>query len=258
MNVPVKLFSAVSAKGLHFHMLHGKDNGRIKQKRVCSVDGEEVPFDQVVKGYKLSHDRYVVLGKDELEKFDPKSTKTIDIEDFVDLKDIDPIFYQTTYYLVPDKEAGKAYSLLFYGMNNTDKVGIARMVMRTKGYLCAVRVMGESLALSTLIFSDEIVPQSSIDELEHATVKPNLRELQMATQLIESLSVEVDLSKYKDDYREKVLHLIHKKAEGKEVEVPKEERAPGKVVNLIDVLKASLKARAGAKKIVRTSKRSRA
>lgn len=241
VNIPVKLFSAVSHKEVHFHMLHDEDGARIKQKRVCSLDGAEVPYEHIAKGYEVRPGQYVMIEPEELEKFDPKATHSIDIEDFVDLEEIDPIFFESTYYLAPDKGSGKPYALLLEAIRTTGKVGIARMVMRTKQYLCAVRPMGEGLALSTMLYADEV---NSIDELEAIPKhqKPPERELGMAEQLVKSLSSKWEPDKYKDEYRDKVLELIHKKAEGEEIVATTPEPEPTKVVSLMDALRRSLEA----------------
>lgn len=243
VNVPVKLFTAVSPKEVRFHMVHDADGARIKQKRVCSADGKEVPYEHIAKGYEISPGRYVVISREELEEFDPKVTRTIDIEEFVELGQIDPIYYQTTYYLVPDRGAAKAYALLVQAMNAAQKVGIAKLVLRTKQYLCAVRPMDNVLAVSTMLFADEIVPASELEGLPSADAKPKERELAMAEQLIESLAAQFEPTKYKDEYREKVLQFIRMKAEGQKIVVaPREREAGAKVVNLMDALKASLAA----------------
>jgi DNA end-binding protein Ku len=243
VTVPVKLFSATSPKEVRFHMVHDKDGGRIHQKRVCSVDGEEVPWEHVVKGYEVTRGRYVTLAKNELEAFNPRASRAIEIEDFVDLSQIDPIYYETTYYLVPDRGASKPYTLLVAAMERTGKVGIARFVLRTKKYLCAVRPMGKALALSTMLYADEVVKQSELEGLPGSEAKPNERELKMAEQLIGSLDAKFEASKYKDDYREEVLALIEKKQAGEQIvgEEP-EEPARGKVVDLMDALQKSLEA----------------
>jgi DNA end-binding protein Ku len=240
VNVPVKIFSAVSPKEVRFHMVHDADGARIKQKRICSADGKEVPYQHIAKGYEISPGKYVVITNEELEKFDPESTRTIDIEEFVELPEIDPIYYQSSYYLVPDRGAAKAYSLLFHALKDSNKIGVAKVVLRTKQYLCAVRPFGKVLALSTMLYADEINPQSELEGLPKEGPKPNERELKMAEQLIESLAAKFEPEKYKDEYREKVLALIRQKAEGKQIKAPPAERAPAKVVNLMDALKASL------------------
>lgn len=243
VNVPVKLFTAVSPKEVRFHMVHDADGARIKQKRVCSADGKEVPYEHIAKGYEISPGQYVVISREELEEFDPKVTHTIDIEEFVDLAEIDPVYYQTTYYLAPDRGAAKAYALLVQAMNDAGKVGIAKVVIRTKQYLCAVRPIDKLLAVSTMLFADEIVPASKLEGMPSSEAKPKERELAMAEQLIQSLAAKFEPTKYKDEYREKVLKFIRMRAEGQEIVVPPKEReVGGKVVNLMDALKASLEA----------------
>src|SRR5919202_5491203 len=155
VNVPVKLYSAVSRKTVRFHQLNAETGHRIAQKRVDPQTGEEVPFDQIVKGYELTRDRYVVINPDELEALDPEKTRTIDIEDFVDLADIDPIYYDHPDYLVPDKGAAKAYGLLLNAMKESGKVAIARVVLRSKEQLVAIRPAGDVLMMETMIFADE-------------------------------------------------------------------------------------------------------
>src|SRR5256714_11621540 len=243
VSVPVKLYSATSPKEVRFHMLHDKDGGRIQQKRVCSVDGKEVPWEHIVKGFEISKGRYVMVTREELESFNPRATKAIEIEDFVDLTQIDPIYYESTYYLLPDKGASKPYALLVEAMKKSGKVGVARFVLRTKQYLCAVRPLGRALAVSTMLYSDEVVSQDELEGLPDAHTKPGERELKMAEQLIGSLESEVDGKKYKDDYREQVLALLERKAEGEEIVAQEPEEEPrGKVVNLMDALQKSLAA----------------
>jgi len=246
VNVPVKLFSATSPKEIRFHMLHDKDGARIQQKRVCSVEEKEVPWEHIVKGFEISKGRYVSVTREELAAFDPKGTRSIDIEDFVDLSQIDPIYYETTYYLLPDKGAQKPYALLLEAMRKTGRVGIARFVLRTKQYLCAVRPMGKALALSTMLYHDEVVDQSELDGLPSSEAKPREKELHMAEQLVESLAAEFDPKKYQDTWREEVTALLEKKAEGQEIvsEAPEEEPR-GKVVNLMEALQRSLAAKKG-------------
>ena len=243
VNVPVKLYSATSPKEVRFHMLHDKDSGRIQQKRVCSIDGEEVAWEHIVKGFEISKGRYVTVSKEELAAFDPKATRSIEIEDFVELSQIDPIFYESTYYLLPDRGAARPYELLHEAMKRTGKVGVARFVLRTKQYLAAVRPLGKALALSTMHHADEVVEQSELEGLPGAEAKPREKELHMAEQLVESLAADFDPKKYKDTYREEVLALLEKKAEGQEIVAePAEEEPRGKVVNLMDALAKSLAA----------------
>ncbi|MFL5359590.1 MAG: Ku protein [Myxococcales bacterium] len=243
VNVPVKLFSATSPKEIRFHMLHDKDGARIQQKRVCSAEEKEVPWEHIVKGFEISKGRYVSVSREELSAFDPKGSKSIDIEDFVDLSQIDPIYYERTYFLLPDKGAQKPYALLLEAMRKTGRVGIARFVLRTKQYLCAVRPMGKALALSTMLYHDEVVDQTELDGLPSSDSKPREKELHMAEQLVESLAAEFEPKKYKDTWREEVMGLLEKKAEGQEIvsEAPEEEPR-GKVVNLMEALQRSLAA----------------
>jgi DNA end-binding protein Ku len=241
VNVPVKLFSAVSPKDVRFHQIDAKSNSRIRQKRVSATTGEEVPFDQIVKGYELGPDTYVTISPEELEALDPKATKTIDIEDFVDLDMIDPIFFERPYYLVPDKGGTKAYALLREAMRETNKVGIARVVLRTKQYLAAIRPKGDVLVLETMLFPDEVVPDEELD-VPRDEVEVSDREQKMARQLIDSLSSEFEPDKYHDEYRERVLELIEQKASGQEIVVEEPTEEPTKVVDLMAALEASLAA----------------
>src|SRR5204862_568764 len=243
VSVPVKLYSATSTKEVRFLMLHDKDGGRIQQKRVCSIDGDEVPWEHIVKGFEVSKGRYVTVTREELEAFTPKATRSIDIEDFVDLHQIDPIYYDTTYYLLPDRGATRPYALLLEAMKKTGRIGVARFVLRTKQYLAAVRPIGRVLAISTMLYADEVVDQSELDGLPGSEAKPREKELHMAEQLVDSLAADFDPKKYKDTWREQVLALLERKAEGEEIVAePAEEQPRGKVVNLMDALAKSLAA----------------
>jgi len=249
VNVPVKLFTAVRKKDVRFHQLHATDGARISQKRVCSADGEEVPYDELVKGYEISKDQYVVIDPEELESLDPESTHTIDIEDFVGLDEIDPLFYDSSYYVVPDERGSKAYRLLLESMRDANKVGIAKVVMRTKQYLVALRPLGDALVMSTMNFADEVVPQGELEGLPgKAEGKVTDRELKMAQQLIESLTSEFDPSSYRDTHRDQVLELIERKAQGQEIVAPPTAERPTPVVDLMAALEASLSAARSAKK----------
>ncbi len=244
VNVPVKLYSAVSRKTVRFHQLNGKTGHRIAQKRVDSATNEEVQYEDIVKGYELTKERYVVITPDELEALDPERSRTIDIEDFVDIEDIDPIYYDHPYYLVPDKGAAKAYGLLLQAMQESDKVAVARVVLRSKEQLVAIRpAAGGVLMMETMIFADEVVPTDEIDDLPEAKdLKVSDREVKMAQQLIDSLSSDFQPEKYRDEYREKVLELIERKAAGEEIAVQPEAPEPKKVPDLMAALEASLAA----------------
>jgi DNA end-binding protein Ku len=243
VNVPVKLYSAVSRKTVRFHQLNAETGHRVAQKRVDSVTGEEVPYEQIVKGFELTKERYVVVTPEELDSVSPEKTRAIDIEDFVDLEDIDPIFYDHPYYLVPDKGAGKAYGLLLEAMRESGKVAIARVVLRSKEQLVAIRPAGEVLTMETMIFHDEVVDTDDLDEVPDAKdLKTSDRELKMAQQLIDSLSSEFEPAKYHDEYREKVLELIERKADGEEIAIQPQADEPAKVPDLMAALEASLAA----------------
>ena len=243
VNVPVKLYSAVSRKTVRFNQLNAETGNRIAQKRVDPETGEEVGYDQIVKGYELTKDRYVVITPDELDSLDPEKTRTVDIEDFVDLDEIDPVYYDHPYYLVPDKGATKAYGLLLGAMKQANKVAIARVVLRSKEQLVAIRPSGDVLMMETMLFHDEVVPAHDIEDLpEGKELKATDRELKMAQQLIDSLSSEFDPTSYRDEYREKVLELIEMKASGQEIAVQPDAPEPAKVPDLMAALEASLAA----------------
>jgi DNA end-binding protein Ku len=241
VNVPVKLTTAVSQKDVRFHQLHDADNTRIQQKRVCPADGEEVAYENIVKGYEISPGQYVVIKPEELAAIDPVATHTIDIEEFVDLDQIDPIYFDHPYYVVPEKRAEKPYALLVQSMKRSNKVAIARVVMRTKQYLVALRPKDDALVMATLLYDDEVMP---IEELDVPGLETEIseRELAMAEQLIESLAEKFDPSKFRDDYRDQVLALIERKAEGQEIVAPPVAEAPTAVVDLMAALEASLAA----------------
>ena len=267
VNVPVKLYSAVSRKTVRFNQLNEKTGNRIQMRRTDPETGDDVPFDQIVKGFELTKDRYVVITPDELDALDPDRTRTIQIEEFVDQIDIDPIYYDHPYYLVPDKGSAKAYGLLLNAMQASDKVAIARVVIRSKEALVAIRPAGDILMMETMIFHDEVVPHDEIDDLpDSKDLDVSDREVKMAQQLIDSLSSEFDPSQYRDEYRDKVLELIERKAQGEEIAVQPEAPEPAKVPDLMAALEASLAAvkpddkqdGGGAKKSKKSAKREKA
>ncbi len=244
VNIPVKLFSAVSKKTVRFHQIDAESGSRVRQKRV-GPDGEEIPYEQIIKGYEIGPDRYVTITPEELDSLAPEKTRTIDIEDFVDLDEIDPIYYDHPYYLAPDTGASKAYQLLVDAMEDAGKVAIARVVIRSKEQLVAIRPRAGVLAMETMLFADEVVPTDSLEEMAtDGNVKTTDRELTMARQLIDSLSSDFEPEKYHDEYRERVLDLIERKAQGETIviEEPATEEAP--VPDLMAALEASI---AGAK-----------
>jgi DNA end-binding protein Ku len=244
VTVPVKLYSAVNRKTVRFHQLSGKSGVRIAQKRVDPQSGDEVPYEDIVKGYELSPDRYVVVEPAELDTLQPKKTKTIEIEDFVELSQIDPIFYDHPYYLAPGPGGAKPYRLLLEAMAETEKVAIARVVIRSKEQLVAIRAMGDVLEMATMLFADEISPPERLDELpDPKEVKTTKREVEVAKQLIGSLAGDFQPDKYHDTYREDVLALVERKAAGKEIAVqPEAEEEQAPAPDLMSALKASLEA----------------
>jgi DNA end-binding protein Ku len=246
LNVPVKLYSAVSKQTVRFRELREGDSSRVKHKRVAESDGKEVPYEKIVKGYEYAPDQYVVLTKDELSELEPQRSRAIEIQDFVDLDDIDPIYFEQPYYLGPDKGAARAYALLVQAMKESRKVAIARFVLRNKEHLAAIRPMDDVLTLTTMRFHDEVTSPKDLDgEVfeEEKPKKPETRELQMAKQLIESLTGEFKPNSYRDEYREELLDLLESKAAGKEVvSAPTEEPKPTKAPDLMAALEESLAA----------------
>jgi DNA end-binding protein Ku len=246
LNVPVKLYSAVSKQTVRFRELREDDGARIRHKRVAEPDGKEVPYEKIVKGYEYAPDQYVVLTREELAELDPKKTRAIEIQDFVDLDDIDPIYFEQPYYLGPDKGAAKAYALLVQAMKESRKVAVARFVLRNKEHLAAIRPMDDVLTLATMRFHDEVSSPQDLDgEVfeDEKPKKPDKRELEMAKQLIDSLTTDFKADKYRDEYREELLSLLEHKAAGKEVvSAPTEEPKPTKAPDLMAALEESLAA----------------
>jgi DNA end-binding protein Ku len=242
VNIPVKLYSAINKKTVQFNQLDARTQSRVKQKRISAETGEEVPWEQIVKGYELPTGSYVVVTDEELAALDPKALKTIEIDEFVDLADIDPILYDSAYFLAPDK-APKPYALLATAMEGEGKVGIAHFVLRTKQYLAAIRPKDGMLLLSTMVYADEVNDPASIPELtDVGDIEVSDKELTMARQLIESLSADFEPEKFHDAYREAVLSLIEQKAEGEEIVTPAASTEPEKVVDLMAALEASVAA----------------
>lgn len=244
VNIPVKLFSAVSRKNVRFNQIEAATGGRIKQKRVSAVTGEEVDYDDIVKGYELPNGEYVTITPEELDGLDPEAVKTIDLMEFVDLADIDPIFYDSAYYLAPSSEAQKPYKLLATAMQEAGKVGIARFVMRTKQYLAAIRPVEGRLVLSTMVYADEIVASSDVELFAGLDdIEIDDKEVDMARQLISTLVADFEPDKHTDTYREAVLEMIDRKAAGDEtVLVAPAEQEMGSVVDLMAALEASVAA----------------
>jgi DNA end-binding protein Ku len=241
VSVPVKLYSAVTPKTVHFHQLHASDHARIQMKRVCSADDEEVPFSQIVKGFELAPDRYVVIEPEELAALEPAFTRTIDIEDFVELEEIDPIYLDHPYYLVPGTGGAKSYRLLLEAMRETGKVAVARIVLRSRERLVSIRPREDALLMTTMNFGDEVSAASHLREMQNVKDDVSERELNVARRLVESISEPFDISKYHDTYREALLDLIDRKAAGEEIVVHEPpEREAVETPDLMSALQASL------------------
>jgi len=238
VSVPVKLTPATRSKDVSFNQLEAESGARIRLRRVSEQTGEEVPMDQIVKGYEISKGRYVVVEKDELDAIAPKATRNIEIEDFVDLDEIDPIYFVSPYYVLPDKSAAKPYRLLLEAMQELRKVAIGRVVMRGKEHLVAIRPMGDLLCVETMRYADEVIPIEEVGGAPEADLSE--KELAMARQLVESLAEGFDADKYENEYREQLMGLIEAKAAGEEVVAEPEAEEPAKVLDLMAALEASL------------------
>jgi len=251
LNVPVRLFSAVARRNIALREIRESDSSRIKHKRVAEGTDEEVPYENIVKAYELTPGQYVPLTKDEMSALAPEKTRAIDVQDFVDIEEIDPMYFDSPYYLGPADGAEKAYSLLAAAMESSGKAAISRFVFRNKEHLAAIRASDGVLTLTTMRFHDEVVPPSELDDaLPDKKPKVAKREQQMAEQLIDSLSTEFEPDAYKDEYREQLLALIEEKAEGKEIvapeaEAPKATKAPDLMAALEESI-AAVKEKGGS------------
>jgi DNA end-binding protein Ku len=254
VSIPVGLFPATEEKTLRFNQLHDEDHGRIKYKRVCSIDGEEVPFDHITKGYEYEKDKYVVLEDEDFAAVPVQSGRAIDIVQFVDLEEIDPLYFQKSYYVVPEESGVKAYTLLRKAMEEDGRVAVAKIALREKEHLCTLRFKDDVFVLETMFWPDEI----RATEFETLDKKVDVRptEVQMAKSLIENLTEDFDPSQFRDDYREALLQVVEKKVAGEEIEVVAEPEAT-KVVDLMDALKQSVEATKKKAAPKKTSSRSR-
>ncbi|HET9197031.1 MAG TPA: Ku protein [Solirubrobacterales bacterium] len=252
LNVPVRMFSAVARRNIALREIREADSARIKHRRVAEGTDEEVPYENIIKAYELSPGQYVPLSKDEMAALAPEKTRAIDVQDFVDIEEIDPMYFDSPYYLGPADGAEKAYSLLAAAMEHSGKAAIARFVFRNKEHLSAIRASDGVLTLTTMRFHDEVVPPADLDDaLPDKKPKVAKREQEMAEQLIDSLSTRFDPSGYKDEYREQLLALIEQKAEGKEIvapetEAPKATKAPDLMAALEESI-AAVKEKGGKK-----------
>ena len=240
VNVPVALFSAARDLDLHFNQLHEKDGARIETRRFCSEEDREITLDEIGHAYDLDDGKTVVVTDEDLDAVAPRKTRTIDIEAFVDLDEIDPVYFDHPYFLAPTGESEgprRAYQLLVEAMGRSDRVALGRFVMRTKEYLVAVQVRDERLALTTMLFGDEVRPTKDI---EVGGKKPSARQLASAVELIEALSTEWDPSDWKDRYRARLQDIIERKRKGKRISAPKPQKAPSPVPDLMAALERSL------------------
>jgi DNA end-binding protein Ku len=240
--IPVKLYHAVRRQSVSFNQLDDRTMARIKYKKVSALDGEVVPDDHIVKGFEVSKERYIVVDPDELEPFIPAATKTVELEEFVDLEEIDPVFYDNAYYMAPGTTP-KPYVLLARAMEEAGKVAIGRFVMRNKQYTAAIRAEEGRLIMSTLAYADEVVDPATIDELQGIDqVDVSAKEVAMAESLVDSLTAAFEPEKYRDEYREQVLDLIQIKADGQAFELPEAAVEKPKVIDLMAALEASVAA----------------
>jgi DNA end-binding protein Ku len=242
VTIPVRLFTAVRENELHFNMLHKKDKGRINFVRVCSVDGKKVEWNDIVKGYEVEKGEYVLITDEDIKKVAPEATQSIDITEFVDLADINPILFDKPYYLEPEKKGRHAYALLRDSLAGAGKVGIARVVIRTKEYLAALKPNGKSLVLELMHYPDEIVDADDFN-FPPASEKASPGEMKAAKMLIDTMSGKFEPESYRDRFRDEMMTMIEARAKGKPIHAkaaPKAKPAT-EVVNLMDVLQQSLK-----------------
>jgi DNA end-binding protein Ku len=254
LNVPVRLYSAVARRNIALREIRESDSARIKHRRVAEGTDEEVPYDSIIKAYEITPGQYVPLSKDEMKALAPEKTRAIDVLDFVDLEEIDPMYFDSPYYLGPADGAEKAYSLLAAAMQESGKVAIARFVFRNKEHLAAIRPSDGVLTLTTMRFADEVVPAGELEDVfPDKQPKVAKKEQQMAEALIDSLSTGFDPAAYRDEYREQLLSLIEQKAEGKEIvaaeaEEPKATKAPDLMAALEESIAAVNDRKGAAKK----------
>jgi DNA end-binding protein Ku len=242
VNVPVKLYAATSPKTVRFHQLNARTGARIKQKRVDASTGEEVAYENIVKGYEIGPDRWVRIEPEELDALDPTATHTIDVEAFVDLAEIDPIYYDSSYYLAPAPGGARPYRLLTEALAAEAKVAVGRVVLRSRQQLCALRPVGEVLTLTTMLWGDEVNPADTLDGFDTAAEPASPKELEMARALIAMQSGPFDPAGYRDEYRRRVLALIEQKANGETIAPAPAPAPPAAVPDLMAALEASLAA----------------
>jgi DNA end-binding protein Ku len=241
VSMPVKLYSAVVQRSVRFHQLHATDHARIVQQRICSAEDEEVPFSEIVKGYEIAPGRHVVVEPEEFAALEPAFTRTIEIEDFVQLDEIDPILFDRPYYLVPNRGGARSYRLLLEAMRDSDKVAIGRVVLRSRQQLVAIHPREEVLLMTTMNFGDEIQRIADLHELHEDQVEVNEHELEVAHRLVESVTRPFEIEHYRDTYREALLDLIDRKAGGEQIVLePPARDQPLEAPDLMSALEASI------------------
>jgi DNA end-binding protein Ku len=244
VNVPVSLYSSISDQGVHFRQLHEKDGAPIDTRRFCSQEDEEVPYEEIVSGYEVKKGKWVTLTDEELAAAEPRKTRTIDIEEFVDLAEIDPVYFDHPYFVVPPEGEGaaRAYRLLADVMDRSGKVAIGRFVLRTREYLVAIRVRDGALALATMLFHDEVRPTKGIAPSQTKKTAPAKREVDHAIELIDAMTRKFDPSNYEDRHRRRLLKIIRDKKKGRKVKLPEQEAEPKGVPDLMAALEESIAA----------------
>src|SRR4051794_19077774 len=260
LNVPVKLYSAVARRGISLREIRESDGARIRHRRVAEGTDEEVPYEKIQKAFEITSGNYVPISKDEMAALAPEKTRAIEVKDFVDLDEIDPIYFDSPYYLGPAEGAEKAYSLLANAMKRSGKVAIARFVFRNKEHLAALRADQGVLTLTTMRFADEVVPPDELDDVLPAEQpKVAKKEVEMAEKLIDSLTSDFDPTAYRDEYREELMSLIERKAEGKEIVTPEaSEPEATKAPDLMAALEESIAAVKGTSKPKQAAKKRKA
>jgi len=239
MRVPIKVHSAIDDRGVHFHELHAKDEAQIEHKRICSKDGKAVPYKQVAKGYEVSKGHYVLLDQEEIDAAAGRRSREIELEEFVALGEIDPVYYNRGYYLGAGEEGADAYRLLHDALQRAERIGLGRWVFHNREYLVAVRALNDAMALHTMRFADELVDAGALD-LPSPSRRPSKREVEMAGTLVDSLSARFDPKAFQDSYSKRVLNLVEAKGRGEEPELP-EVSEPASDTDLMAALEASLK-----------------
>jgi DNA end-binding protein Ku len=242
VNVPVSLVSAVRDEGVHFRQLHEKDGAPIDTRRFCAEEDEEVPWEEIVSGYEVKKGKWVTLTDEELAAAEPRKTKTIDIEEFVDLTEVDPVYFDHPYFLLPPESEGaaRAYRLLVEVMDRTDRVALGRFVLRTKEYLVAVRVLDGALALTTMLFHDEVRPTKGIGPGSAKSTAPAKKEVDAAASVIDAMTVKWDPSRYDDRHRKRLQKIIRDKKKGRKIKLDEPQDTPQSVPDLMTALEESL------------------